>query len=219
MAHHKPIRFKDETIQESIRKQVLVFMERHSVADSAMKVLLATIAIGGVLTLSVTAPGILSAWSGVSARRKREKRERYRQIWQNFHRLRKRGLIISKGEENGEVVYQLTSDGKRRILKFVLETIEIMPPKHWDGYWYLIMFDIPIRKKKSIRDSFRRKLKELGCYQFQRSVWVHPFPCEAEMQFLKDYYRLGSCVTVVRTKDVPSGRVLYYFKGIVKQYA
>ena len=92
-----------------------------------------------------------------------------------------------------------------------------MPPKRWDGNWHVILFDIPIGKRKSIRNSFRHKLRELGCYQFQRSVWVHPFPCEAEIAFLKDFYRLGSCVTVWKVGEMPDGRVLYYFKNMLKE--
>ncbi len=194
-------------------------MDRHPVAHSAMHALLATVVVGGALTISAATPGILSAWSSYAARKKREKKQRYQQMWLNFHRLKKERSLICRGEENGQMIYELTSKGDGKVKKFLLDTLEIVPPRRWDGMWRVVMFDIPIRKRKSVRDSFRRKLQELGFYQFQRSVWVHPFPCETEIEFLKDYHRLGSCVTVWRSPEAPSGRVLYYFKDVLKQMA
>lgn len=216
MARHRPIYFKEPNISETTKQRVVDFLDNHSVATSAMQALLATIVVGGVLTLAVTAPGILGGWARYSKQKNQSQKSRYKQLWRNFHRLKKENALVYKGEKNGKAVYELTEKGRHRLQKFFIETLEIAAPKRWDGVWHVILFDIPIGKRKSIRNSFREKLRELGCFQYQRSVWVHPFPCEAEIQFLKDYYRLGSCVTVWKVSEMPSGRVLYHFKDILK---
>lgn len=216
MPQHKTIRFKEPRLPEKIRQQITEFIDRHPVATSSMQALLATIAVGGVLTLSITAPGFVMAFGKYKAKRKQEQRERYQQLWTNFYRLKKEQSLLYKEDKNGEMVYELSNKGRKRLRKFLLDTLEITSPKRWDGKWRIILFDIPVGKRKSIRNSFREKLRNLGCYQYQRSVWVHPFPCEAEIEFLKEYHGLRPHVAVWHTKEMLSGRVLYHFKDILK---
>ena len=52
------------------------------------------------------------------------------------------------------------------------------------------MFDIP-QKRKISREALRGKLKELGFHQLQKSVWVYPFECRAEMELLQDFFGLS----------------------------
>lgn len=48
-------------------------------------------------------------------------------------------------------------------------------------YLYLLTFDIP-EEKEGKREYFRRRLKKLGFYHFQRSVFIIPYPCEKEIE-------------------------------------
>lgn len=54
----------------------------------------------------------------------------------------------------------------------------------------MVIFDIS-ELKKQYREAFRGKLKELGFYPLQKSVWIHPFNCNAEIQLLKDFFGLS----------------------------
>ncbi len=45
--------------------------------------------------------------------------------------------------------------------------------KNWDGKWYLISFDIPVKFNVK-RDRLRRVLKAYNFYPLQKSVWVGP---------------------------------------------
>ena len=61
------------------------------------------------------------------------------------------------------------------------------------------MFDIS-QVKKIYREAFRGKLKELGFYQFQKSVWAHPFDCRPEIDLLRTFFGLSEkelCLVVV----------------------
>jgi len=53
----------------------------------------------------------------------------------------------------------------------------------------MLLFDIA-EKRKVTREALRGKLKELGFYQLQKSVWLHAFPCEKEMALLRDFFGL-----------------------------
>jgi len=61
--------------------------------------------------------------------------------------------------------------------------------KKWDGKWRIVVFDIP-EKKKGVRNALRRKLKELGFYELQKSVFVFPYECGNEIEFIVEFFEL-----------------------------
>lgn len=78
---------------------------------------------------------------------------------------------LTKQLINGEVNICLTSRGYNKVESdFPLLTLQNKP---WDKKWRLVIFDIP-EKQRSLRENFRRKLKELGFGMVQKSVWVSP---------------------------------------------
>lgn len=156
---------------------------------------------GAVLSLSlfVAPSAIMLAKPFLDERRRREWEE-----WKQFNprylrrtiaRLRKQKLITIE-EHNRVQTVTLTKNGKRRILKYSLEELTIQKPTSWDGQWRLVMYDVP-KNKKHLRDVFRQTLKSLSFYQLQESVWLHPFPCEPQVAFLREYYGVGDEVLYV----------------------
>ena len=216
MPKHKPIRFKDPGFSKEIKERLEKFIKHYPIASSAAQVLLASIAIGGVLTLASIAPGAFSVLARSLASKKRAKNERYRKLWQNFHRLKQSRALAYKGEINGEQVYELTAAGKTKIHRFLLDTLEISKPKIWDGKWKVVIFDIPERYRHA-RQALKNKLSELGFYQLQKSVWAHPFPCETEIEFLKNHFNIKPYVHILHVNEMPSGKVIYHFKDILKK--
>lgn len=100
--------------------------------------------------------------------------------------------LIEKGEDG----YQLTTRGKRWLLKYTLEELSIPKPAKWDGRWRLVIYDVA-RKNASLRSLFRTTLKKIGFYNVQESVWLHPYPCEKEIHFLRDYCGMGDNVVYI----------------------
>jgi hypothetical protein len=92
--------------------------------------------------------------------------------------------------------YSLTPRGKRWVLKYTLEDISIAVPQKWDGRWRMIIYDVA-RHKASLRNIFRSTIRKLGFFNVQESVWIHPYPCEKEISFLRDYCGMGSDVIYV----------------------
>ena len=69
--------------------------------------------------------------------------------------------------------------------------LKIERPKKWDGKIRIVAFDIP-NAQRTKRNAFRRKLKELGFYSSQKSVWLHPFECKNEIKILQDFFGLNN---------------------------
>ncbi len=215
MPRHTPIRFKDPGVSEEMRAQVEEFIDHHPVASSALQALLATIVLGGALTIAAVAPGAVAMWGHLQARKKREKRESYRTLWKTFYELRKEGSVAFVGEKGGEMVYELTEKGKKRLHRFLFETLTIATPKKWDGTWRVIAFDVP-EQLRIARKTFQEKLREMGCYQLQRSVWIHPFPCEKEIAMLAEFLHIRRHVDILPVSAMGNGRALYHFRDLLK---
>ena len=95
-----------------------------------------------------------------------------------------RNRMIDQIEKpDGTIKIVLLEKGKKRALEYKLNEIKIKSPKYWDEKWRMITFDIPHSKKKT-RDAMRYHLKRMGFYQYQKSVFVHPFDCYEEIDFL-----------------------------------
>jgi len=80
----------------------------------------------------------------------------------------------------------LSEEGKNRILTYDIENMEIKKPKVWDGNWRVVLFDIPEVFRKR-RDSLRFHLKKLGFFEYQKSVFVHPYDCEDEIEYIIEF--------------------------------
>ena len=105
-----------------------------------------------------------------------------------FYYLKKRNYLDIR-EENKQIYVSLTKQGKKRAGKYLIDDLTIKKPKKWDEKWRLIIFDIPdITKIK--REAFRGKLKELGFYQLQKSVWACPYDCQKEIKLLREFFGL-----------------------------
>ncbi len=92
--------------------------------------------------------------------------------------------------------YEATIGGKRWMLKYALEDLEVPTPKKWDGRWRMVIYDVA-RHKASLRNLFRNTLKRLGFYNLQESTWIYPYPCEKEIHFIRDYCGMGGDVIYI----------------------
>ncbi|MBI2622975.1 MAG: CRISPR-associated endonuclease Cas2 [Candidatus Liptonbacteria bacterium] len=98
-------------------------------------------------------------------------------------------LVTRRRNKDGTLTMELSDAGKRRALTFNLATMKIARPPKWDGQWRIVLFDVP-EEGKSIRDAFRAHLKRLGFYELQKSVFVHPFECRDEIDFIIELHDL-----------------------------
>ncbi|MBU2010201.1 CRISPR-associated endonuclease Cas2, partial [Patescibacteria group bacterium] len=94
--------------------------------------------------------------------------------------LYKSKIIDVKEDKNGVTTLVLTEKGKQKVLKYNLDKIIVPKMKKWDNKWRVVIFDIPESRKK-IRDALRFHLKKMGFFEFQKSVFIHPFNCQDEI--------------------------------------
>src|SRR3989339_850710 len=96
-------------------------------------------------------------------------------------------LIDYKESEDGNVKIVLTKEGIKKSINFKLDEMKIKIPPKWDGEWRIVIFDIPERFKKA-REALRKKIKDLGFVKLQESVFVFPYECEDEINFVVEVF-------------------------------
>ena len=115
--------------------------------------------------------------------------------------LYKSKMVDFRENQDGTVLTILTDKGKKRILKYDIDKIEIKKPMRWDKLWRLVIFDIPEDKNLG-RKALAAKLKELGFYPMQKSVFIHPYECKDEIDFIIEIFELSPYVRFLRVKDI-----------------
>jgi len=120
--------------------------------------------------------------------KKIEKKELSKEI-KNLYRLN----IVSKEKNNdGSITVLLTEKGRLRALNCQLENLKNKKEK-WDGKWRMVSYDIPERFKNG-RDALRKRLREVGFQELQKSVFLFPYDCRKEISFLVDLFKLEKYV-------------------------
>ena len=110
-------------------------------------------------------------------------------------------LVSEKHNKDGTTTLILNENGKKKALTFDIEKLEIKKPVKWDGKWRVVMFDIP-EKIRRLRDSLRLHFRELGFIELQKSVFVHPYHCNREIEFLLEFYNARKYVRFILAEEI-----------------
>ncbi len=129
------------------------------------------------------------------------KKINHRSLRRSIGNLYQSKLINYKENSDGTVTMTLTADGKRRLIHCKVNELKITKPEKWDGIWRMVLFDIPEKQKRG-RNALAVKLKELGFYPMQKSVFVHPYECKEVIDFVTELYELAPFVRFIRTTDI-----------------
>ncbi|MBM2817700.1 MAG: phaN [Parcubacteria group bacterium] len=164
--------------------------------DTKQKILL--LLLGGVaLGLSKSPKGYFKILKSLPKDWRHIKTERLYRIVREFYNDR---LVDYREDKDGSIKIVLTKEGQKKALKFKLDEMEIKKPPKWDGEWRIVIFDIPEKLKKA-REALRIKLKELGFLELQKSVFVLPYECEDEINFIMEVFLIRPFVRFVRAKS------------------
>ncbi|OGZ17950.1 MAG: hypothetical protein A2V72_00425 [Candidatus Nealsonbacteria bacterium RBG_13_37_56] len=138
---------------------------------------------------------------------KNNKKYKQRKAYDAFYRLKKDGCIeINK--KGHQIYIKLTDRGVRKANWMQVNELKIKKPKKWDEKWRIVFFDIS-NLKNFYRNIFRGKLKELGFYPLQKSVWVCPYKCKDEIDLLKDFLGMADReVRLIVSEDIGDDAVL-----------
>ena len=134
-----------------------------------------------------------------------------KRIYEAINRLNQKRLI--ELTQKGDSLYiEITENGKRLIKNFDYDNIELPSRKKWDKKWHLVIFDIPEKKNKE-RRALSVKLKDLGFYPLQESVFIYPYDCRNEIDFVCSFLSVDRYVNycVVDTLDQKEGDLRKFF--------
>jgi len=145
--------------------------------------------VAGSVAIAATSPYFGRNLLRGFVKERRKRKYSRKKVYDAFYNLRKQGLIKIQ-KRNHQIYITLTEKGRKKVSWLQIDKLKIERPKRWDKKWRVIIFDIA-QVKKIYREAFRGKLKVLGFYPLQKSVWVHPFDCQAEIDLLKDFFGLS----------------------------
>ena len=87
------------------------------------------------------------------------------------------------------------------LLKYDIDHLEIKKPKQWDRQWRIVAFDIP-EKYRRARWELNFRLRDLGFYPLQKSLFVFPYECRREIEFVAEYFFIRKYVTYIIAQTV-----------------
>lgn len=165
--------------------------------DPQTKEILKLLAAGAVIGLSVFIPVAPMVLAPFFVKSKKYKGYRLRQ---SLHRMDKQ-KYVEIVEKEGQTVVRITDRGRMKALSYKINEIRVEKPERWDGKWRVVVFDVP-ESERRLRDIFRVRLKQMGFYNLQESVWVHPYPCIDQIEFLRQIYRVKINVRYILAESI-----------------
>lgn len=215
---YKKIDF-EALFESSLKRKVEAFLESGKPMATLTKGILVMAALGGVLAVGIMAPNLFRAFGmNKSERSKRITKEGFLHVRRGFYHAKKEKLIESIIIKNGFVKWRLTELGKERLCYALGEKITYHPlskPAFWDGKCRIILFDIPENHMHG-RNALRYVMQSLGFYQFQKSAWVHPFPCKREIMDIASRFEIKPYVKVFTIEDFYDEGAATFFRPLLK---
>jgi DNA-binding transcriptional regulator PaaX len=179
------------------------------------KEILFYLALGGAIVLAATSPytanNILRYFQGKGHFKRLKEKLKFSQA---LSRMKSSRLIITKQNQNGNFLVELTEKGKHKVKELQFENLTIPRQEKWDTIWRIVLFDIP-KKKNRARDALRQKLRSLGFIQFQESAWVYPYPCNQEIEFIVEFFEVYPYVQIIEARKVQNDLTLRKHFGLL----
>lgn len=189
-------------------------MARNQETSAMVDAILRALAVGGALSAIAIAPNMVIVLDKPMRRafEKLDKRAQEREMARILGYMR-RNKLIAKNYENG---LEITRQGRRRLKKANYDNLKIAVPENWNGQWHIVLFDIPTERNLA-RRSFTEKMQHLGFKYLQQSVWIHPFPCRAEIEVVCETLDISRFVTYIETNHIDhQDKLIKRFSNLLK---
>ncbi len=126
----------------------------------------------------------------------------YQTIKRAIYQLTKQGLV-ARPKKYDRLTLAITKLGKQRIEEMI-PTYKTDRP--WDGYIYLISYDIPKTANRS-RDILRDYIRRTGGALLQESLWINPYnPTMILEEFVRDHDIPGTVLVSKLGRDGTIGQ-------------
>jgi CRISPR/Cas system-associated endoribonuclease Cas2 len=189
----------------------------HSKRNEIANIILKGLFYGGAIAIASTSPvfipRILPRIIKYARYQKKKRENERKRFYDSFYKLKNQGLI--EMEYRGKQLYiSLTEEGRKRCGKFQVDDLEIKKPFRWDKKWRVLIFDIT-EKDKIKREALRGKLKQLGLFQLQKSVWVCPYDFFKEIDILRRFFGLKDKeMKIITASEIENDREIRNFFGL-----
>ena len=143
------------------------------------------------------------------------KNQKEKQKLYNALNYLKQKKFVDIAEKPNGILVKIASKGYE-VLEFYesIEKMQIKQPKRWDRKFRIVIFDIPA-KKQAARMALIQKLKDMGFYMLQKSIWVHPYDCINEIATLRKLFEIEPYVKIMKTEAVEEEYKLLKYFGLL----
>jgi len=189
-------------------------MPKRTESSALIDNLLRLIALAGITSAILLAPNAVQMLDKPLQKlfKKLDENEQKREIAKVLMYMKYKKLIT----DNYEHGLNLTPKARKRLKQLSFDEISIPKPRKWDKKWRIVFFDIP-EDIKSQRDGFAAKMRILGFKVLQRSVFVHPFPCNEEVARIAMHYHVRRYISYIETDHIDNESILLRrFRSIIK---
>ena len=117
--------------------------------------------------------------------------------------------VVEEHETDFSSFLSLTKTGRNKLRNIKLSSRNHLISTDWDGYWRIVIIDIP-EERKSERDALRYVLKKAQFVQIKNSMWISPYPMEHMMIGMKEDLEMHEEIMIFVTDklDPDTERVL-----------
>ena len=105
---------------------------------------------------------------------------------------------VEKLDSGRENYLRLTKKGKIKLDTLHLTGEDTLVPTIWDGFWRIIILDLP-EERKSERESLRYLLKKANFICIKNTVWISPLPYENLFTNIKKDLDLSTELMIIIT--------------------
>jgi len=195
-----------KSLKPNFYKIIYIYMGHYWKVNNLTKDTLLKLALGGVFVLIISTSPYFLHQIAKSYFKEKSKKAIYVRA-RKLRELEKKKIVSFKELGDGKIRIELTHKGKLLVREYNFDNLKLNKPKTWDKKWRIIIYDIPDYHKKA-RDAFRFKIKQLGLYPLQKSVWVSPYDCLPEIEFLCAVFDIdiNSHVYQLTTTQIPKER-------------
>lgn len=185
-----------------------IFIKDKYAKGELAKDILKGLAIGGLIAASFVLPNLPQVFHFFGIKNSKEKFKLNRAL-RNLQSQK----LISVYEKGDDMVVEITEKGNKRVLKYKFDELKLIRPKKWDRQWRVIIFDIPEKYKKA-RGALNNKLREMEFYPLQKSVFVCPFECRDEIDFITEFFNVRRFVRFLLVKEIDQDNFLRQFYSL-----
>ncbi len=130
-------------------------------------------------------------------------------VARSLKNLMEAGYAELRNSDNQKYI-KLTPKGRTKLNSMMLEGEDALVIQTWDGFWRIILLDLP-ENRKSERESLRYLLKKAGFVCLKNSAWISPYPFEHLFMNIKKDLNLTTEMMIIVTQfvDEETKKVLF----------